>query len=127
MNGTADFGRTDNHGTDTLNSGQSYIGHICIDYSNGAFPPLPSGGSDTTVPGAPPVVRDGTGADQSLALSTTQLSANWDPAWDAESGIKGYRYAVGTTSGATNVVNWTDLRYVSSVTRTGLSLTVGRT
>ena len=127
MNGAADFGRADNHGTDIHNNGHSYVGHICIDYSNGAFPLLPSGGGDTTAPGAPPVVRDGTGADQSIALSSTQLSANWDPASDAESGIKGYRYAIGTTPGGTDVVPWTPLANVLGVTKTGLSLTQGLT
>jgi hypothetical protein len=50
------------------------------------------------------------------------LSANWEPAWDAESGIKGYRYAIGTTQGGTEVVNWTPLANVLGVTKTGLSL-----
>ena len=72
------------------------FGQILVDYSNGAFPLLPSGGNDTTPPSAPPVVRDGAGADQSVAVSTTQLSANWEPASDAESGIKGYQYAIGS-------------------------------
>jgi hypothetical protein len=72
-------------------------------------------------------VRDGTGAGSSTTGSTTQLSANWDMSTDPESGIKGYQYAIGTTAGGTQTVNWTDLAYVSSVTRSGLSLTVGRT
>ena len=127
MNGTADFGRTDNHGTDNHNNGQSYVGHICIDYTNGAFPLLLSGGSDTTAPSAPAVVRDGTGADQSIALSSTQLSTNWDPAWDAQSGIKGYQYTIGTTPGGTDVVPWTSLANVLGVTKTGLNLAPGQT
>ncbi len=127
MNGAADFGRADNHGNDPHNNGHSYVGQICIDYSNGTFPLLPSGGGDTTPPTAPPVVRDGAGADQSIALSATQLSANWEPAVDAESGIKGYRYAIGTTPGGTDVAAWTPLANVLGVTRTGLSLTMGQT
>ena len=42
-------------------------------------------------------MRDGVGADISTTSSTTQLSANWDAATDAESGISGYQYAIGTT------------------------------
>ena len=80
-----------------------------FDYTNAAFPIMPYGANDTTAPGAPPVVRDGTGQDQSICLSTTQLSANWDMAIDTESGIKGYQYAIGTSQGGTNVTNWTTL------------------
>ena len=127
MNGAADFGRADNHGTDNHNNGQSYLGHICLDYTHGAFPLLPGGAADTTAPGAPPVVRDGTGAAQSLALSATQLSANWDPAWDAESGISGYQYAIGTTLGGRDVADWTSIANVLGVTRTGLHLTADQT
>ena len=89
---------------------------------------MPSGANDTTVPGAPPAVRDGTGIqDQTIAMSSTQLSANWDMAWDAESGIKGYQYAIGTAVGGTDVTNWTTLPNQLGITKTGLSLTNGQT
>ena len=116
------FGRSDNHGDDKLNDTYSYFGQVLVNYSNGAFPLLPSGGNDTTPPSAPPIVRDGTGADQSIAVSTTQLSANWDPATDAESGIKGYQYAIGTTPGGTQVADWTAISNVLGVTKSGLEL-----
>jgi hypothetical protein len=83
--------------------------------------------SDTTPPSAPPAVRDGTGAGTSTTTSTTQLSANWDMSSDPESGISGYQYAIGTSAGGTQIVHWTNLGYVSHVTRTGLSLAVGQT
>ena len=121
------FGRGDAHGDNPTLSSQSYIDHFLVDLTNAAFPLLPSGGSDTTAPSAPPTVRDGTATDQSIAVSTTQLSANWDPAWDAESGIKGYQYAIGTTLGGTNVVNWASMKNETVVTKTGLSLTTGQT
>ena len=82
---------------------------------------------DTTPPSAPANVRDGTGADISTTSSTTQLSANWDAATDAESGISGYQYAIGTSAGGTQTVNWTSLGNVTTVTKTGLTLTVGQT
>ena len=82
---------------------------------------------DVTPPGAPPVVRDGTGADIPTTNSTTQLSANWDAAIDGESGISGYLYAIGTSAGGTQTVNWTTLGNVTTVTQTGLSLVVGQT
>ena len=83
---------------------------------------------DTTPPSAPPAVRDGTGADISTTTSTTQLSANWDNGTDNESGIVRYYYAIGTTPGGNNVVNWTTVGCAGThVTATGLSLTVGQT
>ena len=121
------FGQTSAHGNHSNATSQSYFDNILIDYTNAAFPLLPSGYNDSTAPSAPPVVRDGTGADQSIALSTTQLSASGDPAWDAESGIQGYQYAIATSQGGTNVVNWTSLPNQTIVTKTGLSLTTGQT
>ena len=82
---------------------------------------------DTTPPSAPANVRDGVGADISTTSSTTQLSANWDAATDAESGISGYQYAIGTTVGGTQTVNWTSLGNVTTVTKSGLTLSVGQT
>ena len=82
---------------------------------------------DTTPPSAPATVRDGTGADISTTNSCSQLSANWDAATDAESGISGYQYAIGTSAGGTQTVNWTSLGNVTTVTQSGLSLVVGQT
>jgi hypothetical protein len=121
------FGRQDSHGNNTADTSQSYMDHICIDYTNHVFPLIPSSGTDTTPPSAPPTVRDGTGADISTTSSTTQLSANWDASTDNESGISGYQYAIGTSAGGTQTVNWTSLGNVTTVTKTGLTLTVGQT
>ena len=82
---------------------------------------------DPSAPSAPATVRDGTGADISTTSSTTQLSANWDAATDADSGISGYQYAIGTSAGGTQTVNWTSLGNVTTVTKTGLTLSVGQT
>ena len=76
---------------------------------------------------APANVRDGTGADISTTTSTTQLSANWDAATDADSGISGYQYAIGTSAGGTQTVNWTSLGNVTTSRKSGLTLTVGQT
>ncbi len=81
--------------------------------------------ADTTPPTAPGEVRDGTGADIDFISSNTQLSANWDVASDPDSGIVKYFYAIGTSPGNTDVVNWTDNGNSTSVTRTGLSLASG--
>ena len=100
-------------------AGSWYYDEVVI--SNSYVPPY-----DVTRP-APPTVRDGLYADVTMTSSTTQLSANWDAVTDAESGISGYQYAIGTTAGATDTVNWTNLANVTTVTKTGLSLLAGQT
>jgi hypothetical protein len=123
-----DLGRTDNHGNDPNDVGQAWYSQILLDTSaSPAWPLIPSAGTDTTPPSAPGTVRDGTGSDIAYTTSTTQLSANWDVSSDAQSGISGYQYAIGTSAGGTQTVNWTSLGNVTTVTKTGLSLTSGQT
>ncbi|OGS28068.1 MAG: hypothetical protein A2297_04495 [Elusimicrobia bacterium RIFOXYB2_FULL_48_7] len=83
--------------------------------------------TDATAPNPPVAVRDGTGADVASTISSSQLTANWDAGSDAESGISGYRYAIGTTPGGINTLGWQTLGNVLTVTRSGLSLTAGAT
>ncbi|MBI3572717.1 MAG: LysM peptidoglycan-binding domain-containing protein [Candidatus Kerfeldbacteria bacterium] len=82
---------------------------------------------DATGPTAPSTVNDGTGADATYTTSTTQLSANWTASTDSTSGIQTYQYAIGTTSGGTDVVSYTDNGTTTAVTKTGLTLTSGTT
>ncbi|OGS28022.1 MAG: hypothetical protein A2297_02910 [Elusimicrobia bacterium RIFOXYB2_FULL_48_7] len=84
---------------------------------------------DYTVPTAPAVVRDGTGAsDWSFAYSTRGLSANWDSSADAETGVSKYLYAISSTViGGTSFVAWTDNGISTYVTRQPLSLVGGVT
>lgn len=56
---------------------------------------------DSTAPDTPTVTDDGV-----YSPSQTSVHACWS-ATDPESPIIGYQYAVGTTSGGTNLVNWT--------------------
>jgi hypothetical protein len=98
-------------------------------YTPYTYPHPLTGGSaptDTTAPSNIAAVNDGSGADISSTLSTTQLQANWTASSDPE-GFSGYKYAIGTTAGATNTANWTTLGNVLSVTRSGLTLTIGAT
>ncbi|MDO8803552.1 MAG: hypothetical protein Q7R35_03895, partial [Elusimicrobiota bacterium] len=81
---------------------------------------------DATAPFAPGAVNDGAGADIAYVNSTTELSANWTAALDAQSGIARYWYAIGTAAGGTNVVGWTDNGGGLSVTKAGLSLAGGQ-
>jgi hypothetical protein len=80
--------------------------------------------NDTTPPINVTTVNDGTGADIDTTALTTQLSANWTASSDPESGLSGYKYAIGTTAGGTGVAGWTS-NTGTNVTRTGLTLTVG--
>ncbi|OGS27645.1 MAG: hypothetical protein A2297_00215 [Elusimicrobia bacterium RIFOXYB2_FULL_48_7] len=81
---------------------------------------------DGTPPSAPVTVRDGTGVDISSTISAAQLYANWDAGGDAESGISGYKYAIGTSAGATDTSGWAS-NSGTSVLKTGLSLSIGAT
>jgi len=76
---------------------------------------------DTTPPTTPVVTDDG---DSTTNL--TQLHATWTSS-DPESGIAEYQYAIGTSAGATDVVDWTSAGTATSVTRTSLSLDAGTT
>jgi hypothetical protein len=71
-------------------------------------------------------VNDGTGADIDTTASQTVLSANWATSTDANSGIVKYWYAIGTSAGAIDVVNWTDNLLNTSITKSGLTLTNGQ-
>ena len=83
--------------------------------------------SDATPPSDIATVNDGTGADASQTGSTSQLSANWTASSDAGSGIAAYYYAIGTSQGSADVVDWTSAGTAQSVTRSALSLTQGQT
>ena len=72
-------------------------------------------------------VNDGTGNDIDTAFSLTTLSANWTASVDSNSNIAKYWYAIGTTVGATDVVDWTDNGLDTTVINSGLSLTSGQT
>lgn len=82
---------------------------------------------DITPPSAVIQVNDGLGSDISHTNSADTISANWDPAGDSESGIAKYWYAIGTSPGGTDLVNWTDNGNKLSVTVTKLSLTENQT
>ena len=46
------LGRTDNHGNQTDDRSQTWFGHIMIDYTNAAFPLIPSAATNVTPPSA---------------------------------------------------------------------------
>ena len=67
----------------------------------------------------------GTSIDSVACVGTTSLSANWSTAVDTNSAVSYYEYAIGTTPGAQNITPWTNNGTATSVTKTGLTLTLG--
>jgi subtilisin family serine protease/NDP-sugar pyrophosphorylase family protein len=96
-------------GTDNIEIAPSTLYTLTIDYA-GAI-------GDTTPPHAPIV--------QACASSSQDtLSASWS-ANDPESSITMYSYAIGTTSGGSDIVNWTTTTNTSFL-RSGLGLIAGQ-
>jgi len=63
---------------------------------------------DWTPPLSPDFVNDGYGADIDITYNLDEISANWANASDPNSGISKYYYAVGTSPGGTDLIDWTD-------------------
>ncbi|HEY1038248.1 MAG TPA: T9SS type A sorting domain-containing protein [Bacteroidia bacterium] len=77
---------------------------------------------DFTSPSTVSIINDGMASDIDTTYNGTQLKANWNNAIDPNSGIASYYYAIGTTPGASDVVNWTNNGTNTSVTEAGLTL-----
>lgn len=80
-----------------------------VDYAGGV--------SDTTPPPAPAVQAEGVDGD------ATTVQVNWF-ASDPDSNIIGYRYAIGSTQGGTDIINWTETA-ATSISLSGLGLISG--
>jgi hypothetical protein len=80
-------------------------------------------GVDTTPPSAL-TVRDGTlpGTQLFNNGTLTTLSSNWGSLNANVSGLLQYEYSIGTTVGATNIVNWTNIGVSVGVTNSSLTL-----
>ena len=72
-------------------------------------------------------VSDGASVDTDTCYLVSELTSNWTASSDPHSGVKSYWYAIGTTSGATDVVSWTNNGTSTFVTHTGLALSYGVT
>ena len=63
---------------------------------------------DWTPPSLPAPVNDGKTTDINIACTKDSISANWGTSTDPHSGLTQYWYSVGTSAGATNIINWTN-------------------
>lgn len=81
---------------------------------------------DWTIPDAIPFVNDGNAGDEDLFNTSSQITANWGTSSDSHSDVASYWYAVGTTSGSSDIIAWTDNSTSTSFTETGLSLSIGQ-
>lgn len=68
-----------------------------------------------------------TGVDIDSQTSLTTLSANWTKTTDVNNTISKYWYAIGTTPGGNDVVDWTNNTTKTYFTRIDLALIVGKT
>ena len=75
--------------------------------------------ANSTPPYAPQVKAGGKTEDASY------LKASWT-VYDPKSQVDSYRYAIGTSAGATNVLFWTTLSQ-AQIERSGLAMTKGQT
>lgn len=82
-------------------------------------------GLDLTPPLPVGYVYDGLNADMDSTISQTSLSASWGNASDPDSKITKYYFAIGTSPGVSNIVDWTNNSVNMSVFYKGLNLTVG--
>lgn len=107
-----------------LTLGQRYYYAFFAHAAGGAYASRPAFattvGTDTTRPSTPVVTDEG-----DYTFSPDTLSATWS-AIDPESGISNYRYCIGTTSGGSDVLDWSDAGTATGVNRSGLSLVPGQ-
>jgi hypothetical protein len=85
---------------------------------------------DLNVDWTPPqvfTINDGVSTDVDTVYSNSTVFANWQAAIDPNSGIQEYFYALGTTQGGTDIINWTSTGQNTSITINGLNLTFGNT
>lgn len=78
---------------------------------------------DWTPPSNLTFVNDGSGSDIAIACTKDSLQGNWSTSSDVNSGLARYWYSIGTSAGATNVLNWTSNWGSNSVSSKSLSLT----
>jgi len=107
--------------------GTYYFDLVAEDKAGNRSSEAAGSGDDSTVCDLTPPASVNVTDDGATTTSTTELHAEWTASSDPQSGITEYQYAIGTSPGATNVVDWTSQGVSTSVTRTGLALLPGIT
>lgn len=79
---------------------------------------------DWTVPSLVSI-NDGTSNDVDTISDNTTASAVWTNSNDPNSGMSEYWYALGTSPGVTDIVNWTNNSLNTFITESGLNLNSG--
>jgi hypothetical protein len=92
------------------------------DFGIDTTPPTSGTVYDNYNTGAQPSLVD---TDQNGDGSLTTLSASWGAFDLTISGLLKYQYSIGRTSGATDLVAWTDVGSATSIRLSGLTLTTG--
>lgn len=82
---------------------------------------------DFTSPAAISTINDGSSADIDQTFILNSVSGNWTASSDANSGITAYYYAIGTTPGGTQLMDWTSNGNSLNFTNNSLSLIAGTT
>jgi hypothetical protein len=122
-------GTSATNSTLSLTNGTTY--YVTVRATNGAGLTNTATSDGVTVDSTPPVagmVNDGLAADIDYQTSTDTINANWSGFSDPESGIAGYEWAIGTTSGGTDIQDFTSDGIIgTSATNSSLSLTNGTT
>ena len=107
----------------------AHINSVCSDSAANlsAFYSLPLN-IDWTAPLGLVAVNNmvGSTVDSVVCSNSTSLSASWSTATDANSGISAYEYAIGTLPGSQNIVPWTNIGLNTSVTKSGISLSLSQ-
>ena len=77
---------------------------------------------DWTSPIKSTQIKDGTSLDIDTTFIGNQLDLNFNTAKDTNSGVTNYYYAIGTSPGGNDIINWTSNGLLTNATQTGLSL-----
>jgi hypothetical protein len=116
------------NGSLSLVSGTTYF--VTVRATNGSGLTVAASSDGVTVDASAPVagtVNDGSGADVDTQTSFTTIEANWSGFADAESGITGYEWAIGSTPGGTQLQGFNGVGLSTSASNSGLTLTIGNT
>ena len=81
---------------------------------------------DWTKPSTVSVI-DGSSGDLDVFGTQGIIRGSWSNSIDTNSSIQKYRYAIGTSIGASNIVGWTDNGVLTTFTKNGLTLVDGTT